>query len=110
MSVGPGQQLIDVAVWMAVDNPGEDVGEIAERIDVVEFACLDQRGDGGPVFGAAVRTCEQSIFAVECDGTDRAFDSIVVEFDAAIIDEARQALPARQGVADGLGKFALLAD
>jgi hypothetical protein len=26
--------------WMAVDDPGEDVGQIRERVDVVEFAQL----------------------------------------------------------------------
>ena len=49
-------------------------------------------------------------FAVERDGADGAFDGVVVELDAAIVDEARQAFPARQRVADGFGKFALLAD
>jgi hypothetical protein len=56
---------------------------------------------------AAIRTCEQSIFPVECDG---AFDGVVVDFDSTIVDEARQAFPARQGVADGFGELALLAD
>ena len=40
---------------------------------------------------------------------DGALDGVVVEFDAAVFDEARQALPARQGVSDGLGKLAFLA-
>ena len=40
LSVGPWQQLIDVAVRMTVDDPGEGVGEIGQRIDVVEFARL----------------------------------------------------------------------
>lgn len=35
--VGPRQQGIDVAVGMTVDDPGKDVGQIAERIDVMEF-------------------------------------------------------------------------
>lgn len=62
------------------------------------------------MLGTAVRACEQSVFAVERDGADGAFDGVVVELDAAIVDEARQAFPARQRVADGFGKFALLAD
>ena len=62
------------------------------------------------MLGAAVRTCEQCIFPVERDGADGALDGVVVEFDAAIVDEARQAFPARQGVTDGLGELALLAD
>jgi hypothetical protein len=33
---------IGVAVWMSIDDPDEDVGEMSERIDVVELAALDQ--------------------------------------------------------------------
>ena len=60
------------------------------------------------MLSAAVRTCEQRIFPIECDRTDGAFDGIVVELDAAIIDEARQALPTRESIADGVGELALL--
>jgi hypothetical protein len=35
--VGSRQQLIDVAVEMTVDDPGEDIGEIPERVDVIQF-------------------------------------------------------------------------
>ena len=91
LSVGPWQQLIDVAIWMTVDDPGEDVSQIRERVDVIELTGLDQRGDGGPVFGATIRTCEQCILPIKRDGADGAFDGVVVELDAAIVDEARQA-------------------
>jgi hypothetical protein len=55
--------VIDVAVWMSV--PGEDVGEVRERIDVVELAGLDERSDGGRMLCAAIRACEQCILPVE---------------------------------------------
>ena len=32
--VGPGQELVDAAVGMAVDDLGDDVGEIGVRVDV----------------------------------------------------------------------------
>jgi hypothetical protein len=32
----------NAAVGVGVDDPGEDVGEILERIDIVEFSGLDQ--------------------------------------------------------------------
>jgi hypothetical protein len=79
---------------MTVDDPGEDVCQIPERIDVVQLAGFDQRGDGGPVLGASVRTREQRILSVERDRADGAFDGVVVELDAAVIDEARQPFPA----------------
>ena len=93
-AICPRQEVIDLAVGMTVDDPGEDVGQVGERIDVVQLTGFDQGCDGGPMFGAAVRTCEQRIFPVECDGADRPFDGIVVEFDAAVVGEARQAIPA----------------
>lgn len=36
------------------------------------------------MFGAAISACEQSIFSVEHNRADGAFDGVVVEFDAAI--------------------------
>jgi hypothetical protein len=62
------------------------------------------------MLGAAVRPREQRILSVERDGTDGAFDSVVVDLDAAIVDEARQAFPARQGITNGFGELALLTD
>ena len=37
LSVGPRQELIDVAIGMAIDDPGEDVSQVAERVDIVEW-------------------------------------------------------------------------
>src|SRR5450756_668637 len=62
------------------------------------------------MLGTAIRTREQSVFAVERDWADGALDGVVVEFDAAIVDEPRQPFPARQGIADGIGELALLTD
>lgn len=95
---------------MAIDDPGEDVAQVGERINIVQLTGFDQRSDGGPMVGAAVRTCKQRVFPVQRDRTDGAFDGVVVELNAAIIDEARQALPARERITDGVGKLALLAD
>ena len=69
-AIGPRKQLIDVAVWMAVDDPGEGIGQIGKRIDVAQLTGLDQRGDDGPVLGAAVGACEQRILPVERNGAD----------------------------------------
>jgi hypothetical protein len=95
---------------VTIDDAREDVGQIRERVDVVQLAGLDQGRDDGPMFGASVRAGEQRVFPIERDRADGALDGVVVELDAAVIDEARQALPARQGIADGLGKLAFPAD
>ncbi len=68
--VGPGQEIVDLAVWVAVDDPGEHVGQVAERLDVVQLASFDQRSDDGPVLGAAVGAREEGVLAVERDRAD----------------------------------------
>jgi hypothetical protein len=95
---------------MAVNDPGDDVGEVLLRIDGVEFAGLDQRGDDRPVLGAAVGTSEERILAIEGDGADRPFDDVGVDLDAAVLEEAGEPLPSREGVADRFGELCLLAD
>jgi hypothetical protein len=110
LDVGPGQQFVDLAIGMAVDNPGEDIGEIAERLDTIEFAGFDQRRNGCPVFGTAVGACKEGALPVERDRTDGALDCIGVDLDAAVVEEAGQTFPAREGVADRLGELGLLAD
>ena len=59
---------------------------------------------------AAVRTGEESVLAIERNGSDGAFDDIGVDLDAAVVDKAGQALPARERIADRLGELGLLAD
>jgi hypothetical protein len=63
--VGPWQQVVDLAVRVTVDDPGEHVSKIAERLDTVELAGFDERGDDGPMFGTAIRAGKERILAVE---------------------------------------------
>ena len=95
---------------MAVDDFRQHVGHVGLRIDAVELAGLDERGDDRPILGPAVRAGEESIFAIEGNGSDCALDDIGVDLDAPVVDKARQAVPARQRIADRLGELGLLAD
>ena len=55
---------------MAVDDAGDDVGEVAMRLDLDELAGLDQRSDAGPILGSVVVPGKERVFAVEdyfCD-------------------------------------------
>jgi hypothetical protein len=38
--IGPGQEIVDLAVWVVIDDPGEHVGQVAEWLDVVQLARL----------------------------------------------------------------------
>jgi len=55
LRVSPRQEIVDLAVKMAVDDLGEGVGEIGLRIDAAKLAGFDKRGDDRPVFSAFVR-------------------------------------------------------
>jgi hypothetical protein len=55
---------------------------------------------------APIAAGEEMILATECNTPDRAFNRVGVEFDTAIVQEARQTLPARERVADRFGQGA----
>jgi hypothetical protein len=85
-------------------------GQSGVRVDSDEFAVLDQRGDHRPVIAALVGACEQSVLAVESERPDGAFDDVVVEINATIVEEARQPNPAIEGVSDCFAELGLGAD
>jgi len=73
---------------MAVDDLGNDVGEVSVRFDATELTGLNQRRDHRPVLAATIGACKQRILPVQSDWSDRAFDDIGVDLDAPVIDEA----------------------
>ena len=81
---------------MPGDELGQNAGEVGVGIDIDELAGGDQRGDHRPVLGAAVGPGEQMALAAERDRPDGALDDVAVELDAAVVEEAGSALPARQ--------------
>ena len=63
--IGPRQQVVDIAVEMAVDDLGDDVRQIGQGFDTAELASLDQRGDDGPVLAAAIGAGKERILAIQ---------------------------------------------
>lgn len=102
----PRQQFVETVDGMSVDHPLQHVTQVGARFDVVELAGRDKRADHRPAMPTAVAPGEQVVLAAERDGTDRAFDGIGVELDAAIMQESRQPMPARERVADCFGERA----
>lgn len=41
MSVVPWEEVVDAGLWVAVNDPCEDIGEVGLRVDIVELASLD---------------------------------------------------------------------
>src|SRR5216684_4025458 len=91
---------------MPLDHALEDVLEIGVRLYAVELRRGDEGADDSPTATTAVGAGEQMVLAPEGDGPDGAFDRIVVEFDAAVVEEAAERRPARKRVADRLSESA----
>lgn len=79
---------------MAVDDPVEDVGQIGERLDVIELGGFDQRSNRRPMLRSSVRTCKEGVLAVEGDWPDRPLNGVGVDLDASVIDKSGQSIPA----------------
>lgn len=53
---------------------------------------------------------EECLFAVQSDQPDHAFDDVGIDLDAAVMEEAGEALPTRKYIADLFSEFCLLTD
>jgi hypothetical protein len=62
----PGQELC-YAVDGVVGDTGEDVSQVAFRVDAVEIGCAEKRIDGSGPFSAAIGTGEEIVFSSERD-------------------------------------------
>lgn len=60
------------------------------------------------MLGAAVGAGEEAILAGQRQRPDGALDGVIVDLDAAIVEEEAQTRPARERVADGLGQRLVL--
>src|SRR5271169_3045620 len=61
----------------------------------------------GPVFGAVVATGEEGVFPRQGLRAHGTLDDVGVNLDAAVVEEAHEALPVVEGVADDPGRVGL---
>jgi hypothetical protein len=71
------------------------------RIDLVQFAGLDQRRVHGPVLGARIVAREERVLSLQGNRSDRAFHGIAVHFDATVDQEQDQAIPVFRDIFEG---------
>ena len=57
----------------------------------VQLADFDQGRDGDPMLGASVGTLRTTRLPAKRNRADGVLDGVVIELDAAVIDESRQA-------------------
>jgi hypothetical protein len=107
---GPRQQFVEAVDRMSFNHAGENITQIGVWLDAVQLRCLDQRTDRCPPDTATIAAREQMILAPEGHRTDRTFDGIGVELNAAVVQKSGQAVPSGKRVAHGLGKRAAAGD
>ncbi|PTM87784.1 hypothetical protein C7449_11333 [Mycoplana dimorpha] len=69
---------MNLALLVAVDDGSERGGQISQRIDGIELAGLDERGDGRPVLGPGIVPSEECVLPIEGYRPDGPFDTVVV--------------------------------
>src|SRR5439155_7318481 len=106
----PGQQFVELLHRPAIDELGEDVGEVGLWIEAVKLRGLDERSQARPVGCALIVACKQAVLSVECDRPDGPPDDVGVHLDAAVLEEAYETVPVIEPVADRFGDGALLRD
>jgi transposase-like protein len=62
---GPRHEVVEARSRPQVDELGEHVGEVGLRVDAVEPAGLNERGNAGPVLRACIVAGEECILAIE---------------------------------------------
>jgi len=87
------QQLGDLVVFLRRQTR-EYVLQIGIRIMPIEACRLDQAHDGRRPLAAAQRSGKQPVLAAQCHWPDLVFHPIVVDRHIAIIQVARERLPA----------------
>jgi hypothetical protein len=88
-----------------IGDAGEDIGEPSLRIDIVELHGLDQGVDDGSALTAAIRAAEQPCLAAERDTAQRDLGSVVRQAEPAIVEEARERIPALEHLKACLGQI-----
>jgi len=101
----PGEELLDVALFVALGDGCEDAGQVGVGLDFVELADLDEGRAGGPVSSAFVVACEECVLSVEGNRADRALNSVAVHLDPAVFEEQLQTVPIAGDVFERLSSW-----
>jgi hypothetical protein len=104
----PREQLVKLLHGPTVDEFGKNIGQVSLRVEAIQFCCLNQRSDACPIKCSLIVARKKAILFCHCDQAICPLDTVGVHLDAAVVQEAYQATPALETVADRLGNRALL--
>ena len=99
-------ELVDVTLHVLIEDLAQRGGDVGFRVDAIQFAGADERGDARPGLGAVIRAGEQRVFSRKWNWPDYRFDSIGVHLDAPIVEEDGTFLPTLRAVSDVTSQIA----
>src|SRR3989442_6348360 len=108
MFLRSGSEFVRQGNGLAVGECGAGGGEQVElRLDACELGRFEQAVEQRSDLGAALGARAVMIFPAQNHTAQATLRGVVVERDARVVEEERQALPQTQHVGDGLAKPAL---
>ena len=105
----PGQQLGQPVDRMRADT-GDDVGEPSLGLDAVHAGSADERVERGSANATRIRSAKEPVLSAQSCRADFVFRGIVADLEPAIVEIARERMPAPAGITDGFGEIALARD
>jgi len=90
---------------MTIGKLSERLGQPGVRVAAGKFANLNERG-----YHHRRGACERDNLAVQSQPVDGTFDGVLIEIDPPIVEEAREADPRLEGVADCFAELGFGAD
>ncbi len=76
---------MDQALFVAVDDGSERAGQVGKRINGIEFAAFNERGNDRPILSPSIMAREERAFAIERNRPDGSLHSVVVDLDTTVI-------------------------
>ena len=89
-------------------EPGEEIGEVLEAVDAMQFRRADNGIDRSPTLSGIMRTFEHIVITSDGDRPDAVFNKAVAELYIAVIEEGLEMGPLSKGIADRLAPIGLL--
>ena len=86
---------------------GEDVAQVGQRVEAPAAAAFDDGVEDGGSLACVGGSDEEPVFLAYRGGADGVFDSVVVDLDAPVGEEAFEGGPLLEGVGDGAAHCAL---
>src|SRR6185503_17370169 len=106
---GEGRELEDAAGG-PTRQEAEEVSEVGPGFDVVELTARQEGDEGGVDLGGVVGADEEPVLPSDGFPPQGPFGAVVVNGQAAVVQEALERDPLVQGVADGLRGRRLVED